>query len=348
MKRRIISLLLSLALLLCSLTAVASAVDDSRSYNFDLSVGGEHELRAATGQILTVTLLLSRTDCQEVAQMYGMQTEICYDDSFFRLVDNSVMTASGVEWRDMARRTGGRVFYLNFVSFTGGALWEPEVLVGSFQLEVIGTQGVSSLSPENSLVSIHDGSDCYVSVDNAVTVIVTTDCTVHFEPNGGTPVADQTVQYGQTLREPETPTREGYVLTGWYSDLDCTRRWDFAKDTVKGNMTLYAGWTAGSPDADDGGQNADNWMLIGGLLLGLALLLLLLLGKRRIRFETNGGTPLEPVYVRRGAVIGEMMTPVKPGAVFDGWFRDPACTQPWQLTEDTVRASMTLYARWRT
>ncbi|MBP3292190.1 MAG: InlB B-repeat-containing protein, partial [Clostridia bacterium] len=43
--------------------------------------------------------------------------------------------------------------------------------------------------------------------------------------------------------EPTEPTREGYLFTGWYTDLLFENKWDFAEDTVTDNMTLYAGWT---------------------------------------------------------------------------------------------------------
>ena len=186
MKQQIFTRLLCLVLVLvCALPALAWAEDTSRSYDFDLSVGGQQEVRAATGETVTVTLVLKRTDRAESAEMYGMQTEILYDDSFFKLVEGSIMTAPGVRWSDMGRRTGGRAFYLNFVSFSGGEPWASEVTVGSFQMEVIGTKGVSSLTPENSIVSVQSGTDHYTMTDNPVTVIVTTDCTVTFESAGG-------------------------------------------------------------------------------------------------------------------------------------------------------------------
>ena len=134
MKQRIFTRLLCLVLVLvCALPALAWAEDTSRSYDFDLSVGGQQEVRAAAGETVTVTLVLKRTDKAESAEMYGMQTEILYDDSFFKLVEGSIMTAPGVRWSDMGRRTGGRAFYLNFVSFSGGEPWASEVTVGSFQ-----------------------------------------------------------------------------------------------------------------------------------------------------------------------------------------------------------------------
>ena len=58
--------------------------------------------------------------------------------------------------------------------------------------------------------------------------------TVKFESNGGTDVKAATLMYGDKV-ETETPTREGYVFTGWYLDRDCTVKWD-AADTVNNSI----------------------------------------------------------------------------------------------------------------
>ena len=51
-----------------------------------------------------------------------------------------------------------------------------------------------------------------------------------------------TVKGGGKITEPETPSREGYSFTGWYSDASLTEKWDFMKDAVKKETVLYAGW----------------------------------------------------------------------------------------------------------
>ena len=106
-------------------------------------------------------------------------------------------------------------------------------------------------------------------------------------------------------------------------------------------MTLYANWAEGAAAGSvtwldhrwrgPAGPAADS--------AGLA-------GKKKVRFETSGGTELEAVSVKRGSVIGEVMTPTKPGAVFGGWYADQALTKPWDTPKDPVRSNMTLYARW--
>lgn len=349
--RRFCSLIICLCLLLCLLPTAAMAADNSRSYDFDLSIESQYQVRASTEQILTVTLVLNRTDSSEPSTMYGMQAEILYDDAFHQLVENSVMTAPGVEWTDMARRTGGRAFYLNFVSFSGGETWESRVVVGSFQLKVIADAGVSQIVPENCIVSTKDGKGAFASKSNDVTVIVSTACTVAFETNGGSEIPSQTVQYGEKVKRPEDPQRDGYHLEGWYSDLDCTTRWDFDRDTVKGNMTLYAKWAEGAAPAAPNSQNTGGWILplviILLILLLLLLLILLLFGKKKVTFEANGGTPLKPMYVKKGSVIDNPIVPVKPGAVFLGWYREPEFIRPWHFGTSKVNKNITLYAKWK-
>lgn len=349
--KQILSMAVCLCLLLCLLPGKVQAVDDSRSYDFSLTVDGKQEIAVMSDQIVTVTLVLNRTDSDQAAAMYAVQAELLYDDTFFELVENSVMTSTGVEWTDMARRTGGRAFYLNFLSLSGGEEWASRVQMGSFQLRIIGQSGASVIESTNCLVSVADGTDHYAAVDNNVKVIVSTDCTVTFESGGGNEVPDQIVQYGEKIVEPEEPTRPGYTFNGWYTDLDKTDLWDFDNDTVQGNMTLYAGWLEGEALVENVPEEDDFpfWpILILLLVLGLLLLtLILLLGKKKVTFDSCGGTSIDPVYVKKGSSIERPMTPVKPGAMFIGWYTDENMGPPWNFERDKVKKSMTLYARWR-
>ena len=66
--------------------------------------------------------------------------------------------------------------------------------------------------------------------------------TVIFDSQGGSPVESQRVRSGNPVRRPDTPTRDGHTLRGWYKDAQATDRWDFDTDRVNANRTLYAGW----------------------------------------------------------------------------------------------------------
>ena len=66
--------------------------------------------------------------------------------------------------------------------------------------------------------------------------------TITFDSRGGTDVPSQDAMYAHYVTEPEDPSREGYVFTGWYSDENCMYLWDFDTMQVPQSMTLYAGW----------------------------------------------------------------------------------------------------------
>lgn len=64
----------------------------------------------------------------------------------------------------------------------------------------------------------------------------------------------------------------------------------------------------------------------------------------QVHFETNGGGTLKskPLAVHNGDKI---LTPMKIGCTFEGWYYDEDFTQPY-LEEDIISKECTLYARW--
>lgn len=235
---------LAAALLLTGLLSFGAAAEQEPAFSFDLSVDGKTEKTVTTGDIITVTLTLRRRDSGESYPMYAMQDEICYDADFFRLVPGSGLTAANVVTRDVALRDYHRAYYMNYLSLTGGRTWEAETLVGSFQLEVVGTAGAARIFSSNPQVARQDGSGSYPASGQDVTVLLSDRCTAVFETGGGTAVPGQTVSRGGLLQRPADPSRFGYAFSGWYRDVDCTEPWDFQRDKVDINLHLYAGWKA--------------------------------------------------------------------------------------------------------
>lgn len=188
--------------------------------------------------------------------MYAMQDEIRYDGSFFELVEGSVTVGEGIQFTDISLTDHNRELYMNYLSMNGGTEWQADMLVGSFQLKVIGEHGVASVTNQDSLVSKKDGSGSYVSSVGDVLVIVSTECVVSFQTNGGGEIADQAVLFGEKIVRPQDPTRAGYRFAGWYKDIHLSEEWDFEKDTVAENMSLYAKWiqeeqgSVNEPDAE--------------------------------------------------------------------------------------------------
>lgn len=52
----------------------------------------------------------------------------------------------------------------------------------------------------------------------------------------------QVVENGKKLQCPKTPSKDGYVFDGWYSDYAYSKKWDFENDTVSDSITLVAKW----------------------------------------------------------------------------------------------------------
>lgn len=65
--------------------------------------------------------------------------------------------------------------------------------------------------------------------------------TASFESNGAV-IEEQHLHYGDKISEPTAPTREGYVFTGWYSDAERTQKYDFTRNDLSDDITIYAAW----------------------------------------------------------------------------------------------------------
>lgn len=126
---------------------------------------------------------------------------------------------------------------------------------------------------------------------------------------------------GSLISEPEKPTRKGYTFGGWYKDAQYSRAWDFKKDAILDDTTLYAKWTANeymvTLDKDGG----------------------------------DGGTG--SVKARTGASMPYAIAPTRSGFIFDGYYDDldgegaayysdsMKSLKTWDKAEDTK-----LYANW--
>ena len=154
--------------------------------------------------------------------------------------------------------------------------------------------------------------------------------TVEFESNEGSAAASETVGEGGKASKPNPdPTRDGWAFDGWYrDDTTFADAWDFEKDVVYEEITLYAKW----------------------------------LQLRTVTFNTNGGgtvasqsvgdgrnanapadptkTPTADHYLYLGAA------PTAPGFTFGGWYKEAALINIWDFALDTVTADTTLYAQW--
>ncbi len=76
--------------------------------------------------------------------------------------------------------------------------------------------------------------------------------TLSFESSGGDAVVAQSISYNATAKEPNVPTKLGFVFGGWFKEADHINQWNFTKDVVTANMTLYAKWIEKSSSGNNG------------------------------------------------------------------------------------------------
>jgi uncharacterized repeat protein (TIGR02543 family) len=178
---------------------------------------------------------------------------------------------------------------------------------------------------QEALTTVYDFNDPVtqdITLYAKWTAIEVTAYTVTFNAQGGSPTpATQNVVSGEKATAPSpVPTKEGHTLDGWYSDAAYTNtsRWDFAVNTVTGNITLYAKWTAVAA------------------------------GSFVVSFDSQGGGQITPQNVASGGKATRPADPTKADHTFIDWYTDDAYTDTnrWDFAVNTVTGNITLYAKW--
>ncbi len=89
--------------------------------------------------------------------------------------------------------------------------------------------------------SAYHGSEYIIDVSNAKVENVSPHI-VAFKSNINSNISYKIINAGEKVDEPKNLVKDNYVLVGWYKDADFQTPWDFEKDTVNSNTTLYAKW----------------------------------------------------------------------------------------------------------
>jgi uncharacterized repeat protein (TIGR02543 family) len=78
--------------------------------------------------------------------------------------------------------------------------------------------------------------------------------TVSFDTAGARAVKPQSVASGDAATKPADPIRAGYVFSGWFTDTQLTKAYDFTAKVTK-DFTLYAKWTQAGGDTDEDAES---------------------------------------------------------------------------------------------
>ncbi len=115
----------------------------------------------------------------------------------------------------------------------------------------------------------------------------------------------------------------GYKFSGWYEGDKAVSADSEYTFTAEGDREL----TAKFKKKSSGGGSSSS-------------------GSYKVSFETNGGSGVSGITVKKGQKIGDIEEPVKEGFVFGGWYSDKELTKPYDENAE-VTASVTLYALWK-
>jgi len=197
--------------------------------------------------------------------------------------------------------------------------------------EQTGTPSVTVALPLNgagekvyTLTYRTDGVAFKPSASKTVYYKVLKEHTVTFDSKGGSAVPAQKILHGSKILEPAVPTApSGHSFRNWCKDEAGTIEWNFAADTVTGDMTLYAKWTA---------------------------------NRYTVQFNGNGnigGTMSDQLFTYGIPQALQLNNFTRTGHTFKGWANESTATEPSYTDGQTVQdltaekdATVTLYAVW--
>gem|GEM_PF-2178800 len=152
---------------------------------------------------------------------------------------------------------------------------------------------------------------------------------VTFDSMGGSAVPSiEGKTYKYTIEKPADPTRDGYEFTGWYTDKECTKAFDWTTEIIGKHYTLYAGWKE---------VQATQYT-------------------STLKYDANGGSGAPSDDVFKGASTEPhaftvaSSAPVREGYRFDGWADSADAASPAYRAGDAVSVAhdgtKTIYAVW--
>ena len=207
--------------------------------------------------------------------------------------------------------------------------------------------------------------------------------TIEFNSNGGSSVSSINALVGETIKEPTSPTKEGFRFAGWYSNPELTQVYTFTTMPDK-DIELYAKWTESENiityklnggtnselntsvyktgeevelyDAYKKGYDFAGWYLdsnynnrvekISSSMTGdITLHAKYVLKEYAITFDSRGGTTVESIKTEYGKEIEKPEDPTKQGYIFKGWYSNPELTQGYTFTTMPDK-DIKLYAKW--
>ena len=134
---------------------------------------------------------------------------------------------------------------------------------------------------------------------------------IHFESNLGSPVASLRQDYNSAISAPSAPTRLGYSFGGWYAEDTLQTSYTFSTVSAQ-DVTLYAKWN---------------------------------INQYRLSFNTNEGSPVDPITQDFNSLLTRPVNPTRRGFVFDDWYETDDLSTPYAFTSMPAN-DVIVYAKW--
>ncbi len=183
--------------------------------------------------------------------------------------------------------------------------------VNGADIAIIGDTTYTYVSLGENSIRLTSGNTVYdVTFDGTTYTAVVPTSTVTFNTCEGDPIESSTVTTSLAIGDLPTPTREGYIFKGWYTEAAYENAVT-SKYVVTDDVTLYAKWAQ------------------------LAVL----------SFDSKDGTAVEAMTVETGQAIKAPTEPTRDGYRFDGWYEDEDCKTAFVFANG-ISGSKTVYAKW--
>lgn len=184
--------------------------------------------------------------------------------------------------------------------------------------DILEVQDITLNGTMLSLKTGDDSADGVVSTNaNKVSIVEGgsypwTKQTVTFNTDGGTVIADASVDFGARVARPESdPEKADVDFINWYADAEFKTVFDFANTPITKATIIYARY--GAPTL--------------------------------VTFNSNGGSAVESKTVPAGTPVSKPEEPTKENKFFAGWFSDEDCTVPYDFSANVTEA-ITIHAKW--
>ena len=240
--RRVLSSILTLAVLCALLSVAALAMDSDVKLTFDLTANSQNEITSKPGEVINVAFTVKRTDAFDEYSLAALQNEIMFDQDFFEYVDGSataIMSDVGVQ--HLTRVRGTEIIQAYVIDRTFD---ESEVFC-TFQLKVKGdakgsgvvkSDAAKALEKTTETVPVGDPGPLIEIFERNLTVTLSDDgeldsdtyAVTVAQPTGGTIAATVTTPTGETIVIPPSGKVEvgatvhlgitltnGYTLSRW-------------------------------------------------------------------------------------------------------------------------------------